>query len=133
MGADFKKKAYDDIKLSRNIIINVLLDKFALRVLNHLAYNREISGPVVASYLLRLFEYYTLSDNGKFLNPAILRKCLLDFVLHIYKTRSTINNLLRLPCQISTSLTIFDNYCYSGSRLSNFYLFMYKRVINIYP
>ncbi len=35
------------------------VDKFALRTFNRLVYDREISGPLAASSLLELPEYYT--------------------------------------------------------------------------
>ncbi len=69
-------------------------DKFALRAFNRHAYDREISGPLVASYLLGLSDHYTLSNNVKSINLAILRKRFPEYALHIYETRSTINDLL---------------------------------------
>ncbi len=72
------------------------LDKFALRTFNRLPYNRQISGPLVASYLLGLLANYTLSDNIKSINLATLRKCFLKFAMHIGKTRSTIDDFLQL-------------------------------------
>ncbi len=71
-GAAFKKKTYDDMQLSANVITNIPPDKFALRAFNHFAYNQGISGPLVASSLLKLPDHYTLSDNIKSRNLAIL-------------------------------------------------------------
>ncbi len=90
------KKAYDDMQLSANVITNMPPDKFALRAFNCLAYNRKISGPLVASYLLGLLDHYTLLDNIKSINLIILRKRFLEFALYIYETRSTVDDLLRL-------------------------------------
>ncbi len=86
------------MQLSTNVFINVPLDKFALRAFNCLRYDRVISGPLVANYLLGLPNHYTLLDNIKSINLAILRKYFPKFVLHIYKTRSTVNDLLQLRC-----------------------------------
>ncbi len=72
IGAAFVKKAYDDMQLSANVITNLPPDKFAFRAFNRLVYDREISGLLVASYLLRLPDHYTLLDNIKFINLAIL-------------------------------------------------------------
>lgn len=67
------KKAYDDMQsLSTDVILHVTFDKFALRVFNRLAYNQEINSLLVASYLLGLLDYYTLSNNMKSINLAIL-------------------------------------------------------------
>ena len=119
--------------LSANVITNVLLDKFALRTFNRFAYNWEISGPLVASYLLSLPDYYILSDNVKSINLTILWKCFWEFALHFYETRSSVNNFLQFRRQSSTPPTMFDCYCCQRSRLQNFCLFMYMRVISIYP
>ncbi len=96
MGAAFVKKAYDNIQPSANVSSHMTPDKFALRAFNCLAYDREISGPLVASYLLGLPDYYTLSDNVKSINLAILRKRFPEFALHIYKPRSNVDDFVRL-------------------------------------
>ena len=47
------KKTYDNMQLlSADVIIHMAPDKFVLRAFNRLAYNRKISGPLMASYLL---------------------------------------------------------------------------------
>ncbi len=133
MGLVFVKKAYDDMQSSANVVTNISPDKFALRAFNHLAYDREISGPLVASHLFGLPNHYTLSDNVKSINLTILRKRFPEFALYIYKIRSTIDDLLRLWHQTSAPPTMFDHYRCHGSRLQNFCLFVYMRVIGIYP
>ena len=35
-----------------------MLDKFTLKAINWLSYNHEVSGPLVASYLLDLLDHY---------------------------------------------------------------------------
>ncbi len=112
----FVKKAHDNIKLSANVITNVLPDKFAFRAFNRFTYNREISGCLVTSYLLELPDYYTLSDNVKSINLAIIPKRYSKFALHIYKIRLTINDLLCLWYQMSP-FVIFDHYYYYRSSL----------------
>lgn len=69
-------------------------DKYALKVFNLLVCNQKISGPLVASYLLGLSNYYTLSDNIKSINLIIFWRCFLIFALYIYKFRSTIDDLI---------------------------------------
>lgn len=95
MRATFVKKAYDDMQPSANIIIHVTFDKSAFRAFNRRAYNQEISGLLVACYLVGLLDYYTLSDNVKFINLAILRKYFSRFALHIYKSRSNVDNFVQ--------------------------------------
>ncbi len=126
------KKAYDDMQPSANVSSYVTPDKFALRVFSRLAYNRKISGPLVARYFLELPDHYTLSDNVKSINLAILRKRFPEFALHIYEPRSNIDDFVRLQRQISALPTMFDHYCCRGVRLKKFCLFVYMRVVNIY-
>ncbi len=44
-----------------------------------------------------------------------------------------VNDLVRLRCQISAISTTFDHYWGRGSKLQNFCLFVYMRIISIYP
>ncbi len=75
MVATIVKKAFDDHdKDSTNSPANYThsLDKFALKAFNRLSHDREISGPLVASYLLNLPDHYSLKVNMKTINIAFL-------------------------------------------------------------
>ncbi len=76
MGAAFVKSTYDESQPLSNTTspdTNVSLpDKFALRVFNKLAYDREISGLLVASLLLVLSEHYTMSYDIRSINIGLL-------------------------------------------------------------
>ncbi len=133
MGAVFVKKAYDNMQPSANVSSHVAPDKFALRAFNRLTYDREISGPLVASYLLGLPDHYTLSDNVKSINLSILRKRFPGFALHIYESRSNVDDFVQLRRQTSAPPTMFDHYHCRGISLQKFCLFVYMRVVNIYP
>ncbi|MCJ1345108.1 hypothetical protein MMC31_003313 [Peltigera leucophlebia] len=126
MGTAFVKKAYDDMQsLPVDIITYVAPDKFALRAFNRLAYNREISGPLVASYLLELLHYYTLSDNVKSINLAIVRQRFPEFALQIYKSRSAVDDFaIWYLCY----LTLDDHVKYYATNV----LQMRKSKINAY-
>ena len=119
--------------MSADVITHVALDKFALKVFNCLVYDREISDPLVASYLLGLPDHYTLLNNVKSINLAIYWKRFPEFVLHIYKLLLAVNDFVRLQYQTSASSTMFDHYRCQMSRLQNFCLFVYMRIINISP
>ncbi len=127
------KKTYDKVQSTANITTQVGPDKFALRAFKRLAYDREISGPLVASYLLRLPDHYILSNNVKSINLALLRKRFSEFALHIYEAMADVDDLVRLQYQISALFTTFDHYWGRGSKLQNFGLFVYMRIISIYP
>lgn len=68
MGIAFVNKAYDKVQSSANIIIYMKYNKFALRTFYCLAYDREISSSLVASYLLGQLDHYTLSNNVESIN-----------------------------------------------------------------
>ncbi len=116
-----------------NITTQVGPDKFAFRAFKRLAYDREISGPLVVSYLLGLPDHYILSNNVKSINLALLRKRFPESALHTYEAMADVDDLVRLRCQTSAPSTTFDHYWGRGSKLQNFCLFIYMRVINIYP
>lgn len=118
---------------SANIITYVALRKFALRAFNCLVYNRNISGPLLASYLFELPNHYSLLNNVKSINLAIFQKYFSKFVLHIYdKPRSNIDNFIQLWHQTSTFPTIFDHHYCWGSTLQKFCFFVYIYIISIY-
>lgn len=95
--AAFVKNTYDHIQLlSADIITYVAPNKFALKALNCLVYDREISHSLVPSYLLGLHDYYILSDNLKSINPTIFWKCFSKFALNIFKPRLVVNDFVRL-------------------------------------
>lgn len=52
-------------------IIYMAFDKFVFKAFNYLIYNQKINNLLVASYLLKLPNYYTLLNNIKFLNLVI--------------------------------------------------------------
>lgn len=49
------------------------LDKFALKAVNRLSYNQEISGLLVASYLLNLLNHYFPKVIVKIINITLLQ------------------------------------------------------------
>lgn len=108
-------------------------DKFALSTFNRLAYNREISGLLVASYLIRLPDHYTLLDNMKSINLAIFWKRFSEFTLQIYKPKLAVNDFIKLRRQISAFLSMFNHYCCWKSKLQNFCFFIYVHVVSIFP
>ncbi len=62
MAATIVRKAFDNH--DNNIATGpsnytLTLDKFALKAFNRLSHDREISGPLVASYLLNLLDHYS--------------------------------------------------------------------------
>lgn len=90
------KKVYNNIQQFTNIIIYILFNQFIFRAFNCFIYDQKIKDLLVASYLLKLLNYYILLDDIKFINLDILQKYFLKFVLYIEKIKSTVNDLLQL-------------------------------------
>lgn len=80
MSAAFVRKAYEEAVDKRLVnaptgAVRVLdIDKFALRAFNRLAYDREISGPLIANTLLDLPEFYTPHKTIRRVNLQALRR-----------------------------------------------------------
>lgn len=110
-----------------------LPDKFALKAFNRLAYDREISGPLVASTLLGLPDHYTRPCNVKTINIKLLRDRFPDFAIRSYNHTSNVDDFVRLRQQVKTPSTMFENYTARGNRFHNFCLYVYLRVVDVFP
>lgn len=64
------KEYHANLVNNKNLLF--ILDKFAFKVFNYFTYNYKISISLVASHLLQLFNYYTLSNTVKFINLRII-------------------------------------------------------------
>ncbi len=88
MDAVFVKSAYNESQLPSNTTspdTNVNLpDKFALRAFNRLAYDREISGPLITCLLLGLLEHYTMLCDVRSINIRLIRNRFLEIALGCY-------------------------------------------------
>lgn len=71
-----------------------IIDKFTLRTFNRLAYDREINGLLVASLLLRLPEYYTISYNIKLINIRLLNGHFYELTFDRYNQIRDENNFI---------------------------------------
>ncbi len=100
MNAVFVKSAYDKSQPPSNTTspdINVgIPNKFALRAFNRLAYDQEISGPLIASLLLRLPEYYTMPCDVKSINIGLLRSRFSEIALGCYNYNRDGDNFVML-------------------------------------
>lgn len=138
MGAAFVKNAYNQSQTIRDITTSYntktiagLPDKFALRAFNRLAYDRGISGTLVASSLLGLLEHYTMPCDVKSFNIGLLRSCFHELALYGYNQTRDGNNFVVLRQQTDTPSSLLDHYSARATRLRNFCLYDYVRVINI--
>ena len=94
------KSAYDQSQSTNNTnttdTIVEIPDKFALRVFNRLAYDREINGLLVASSLLHLPKYYTMPCDVKSINIRLFRSCFHEFAFDRYKQTRDGDNFVML-------------------------------------
>lgn len=135
MGATFVKNTYDQLQtINDTITINIIVrvfDKFALKVFNRLAYNWEISGPLVANSLLGLSKHYTILYDIKSINIKLLRTCFHKFTLNKYNQTKDGDNFVVLQQQTDTLSSFLNYYSAKRTRLQNFCLYDYIWVINI--
>lgn len=110
----------------------LVLNKFAFKNFNCLAYDCKISGILVACYLFVLQDYYTLSDNVKSINWGMIQRQFPDFSLQMYQHTSNIDNFVRLHYKEKIISMIFEYYSARDIQLNHFYFYIYTRVINIY-
>lgn len=110
----------------------LILDKFAFKNFNYLAYDCKISGTLVACYLLVLQDYYTLSNNVKSINWGMIQRQFPDFALQMYQHTSNIDNFMRFYYKEKIISTIFEHYSVRNIQLNHFYFYIYTRIINMY-
>ena len=110
------------------------MDKFALRCLNALAHDREVSGVQVASTLLRLPSYYT--NNYKFFRVNLwwLRKYIKAMIQHQeLEDNNTSDNMEEELCTYiagtTAPISVFDNYRWRGPQLASLSLYEYCMLV----
>ncbi len=137
MSAAFVKSAYDESQIPSNTTspdTNIgLPDKFAVRAFNRLAYDREISGPLVASSLLGLPKHYIMPCDVRSINIGLLRNCFSEIALGHYNHARDGDNFVVLRQQTDTPLSLLDHYFARGTCLQNFCLYDYVWVIIVIP
>lgn len=110
------------------------LDNFALRCFNTLSHDREISGVQVASALLNLPTYYTISQNFNRINLWWLRRYMRDLIEPVPIDASEPSDAIaEEPCTYGAGTTapvsIFDNYRWRGQQLACLTLFEYCMLV----
>ena len=105
-------------------------DKFALRAFNRLAHDREISGPLAASTLLQLPEFYTPKGfTLKKISTDLIRG---KFPALVFPGVYSVNRTLhRIGKSIKRPTTLFENYQWRGQELEGFSLFDYTKLVSV--
>lgn len=120
MGAAFIRNAHDkamkqhNAKDPGNQLHTIEFDKFSLRVLNRLAYNREISGPLAVSTILDLSEFYTPGKSLKRINMTALRLYFSKIIFQDVEDEEAADALFPLVNSRMMSTSVFNDYYYRG-------------------
>jgi hypothetical protein len=110
------------------------LDNFALRCFNTLSHDREISGVQVASTLLNLPTYYTISHNFNRINLWWLRRYMRDLIQPVpidagESSDAMAEELCTYRAGTTAPVSLFDNYKWRGQQLACLTLFEYCMLI----
>ena len=103
------------------------LDKFLLKAFNRLSYNRGVSGPLVAGFLLDLSDHYTPNAPIILINLFVLKT---KFLLLISRQNfNTTNDVARVNGGKVRPYSMFEHYQYRGLCFLQLSLYEYYRVI----
>ncbi len=132
MAAAIVRKAFDNY--DNNITTGssnytLTLDKFTLKAFNQLSHDREINGPLVASYWLNLPNHYFLKVIVKTINIALLQA---KFLLIL--NSQNFNQSDDIVCIDSTKIrlySIYKHYAYRDSAFDRISIYKYLQFVFI--
>ncbi len=105
------------------------LDKFALKAFNWLSHDQEISGPLVASYLLNLPDHYSPKAIVKIWNIALLQ---VKFLLILNgQNFNQLDNIVRVDGNKIRPYSMYEYYAYRGSALDKISIYKYLQFVSI--
>lgn len=91
---------------------NLEVDKFVLRALSHLAYNREINELLAANIFLGFPKFYTLEKSLKRVNLKNLWSYFPKIIFQDAKDKQAADNLISFSTSMMMATSIFDNHHY---------------------
>ncbi len=132
MAAAIVRKAFDNHdKDSTNSSANYTpsLDKFALKAFNRLSHDWEISGPLVASYLLDLPDHYFPKVNIKTINIALLRAKF--SLISNSQSFNQSDDIVRIDGTKVQPYSMYKHYIHRGSAFDKISIYEYLRFVSI--
>ena len=132
MAVAIVRKAFDnhDKDLTSTSVNYILtLDKFTLKAFNQLSHNWEISGPLVASYLLHLPDHYSQMKNLKMINIALLQAKFL-LILNSQNFNQS-NNIMQVDGSKVWPCSIYEHYAYRGFAFNEISIYKYLQFVFI--
>lgn len=137
MGAAFVRRAYEegaDQRMANTGVgaVRVLdIDKFALRAFNRLAYDHEISGPLVKNTLLELPEYYTPDRIIRRVNLRALRCRFKKIIFDVTDEENIVNDFVRFRRSRDVPSSSFEDSYFRGPELAHYSFFDYQKTISV--
>ncbi len=105
------------------------LDKFALKVFNQLSHNREISGPLVASYLLNLPDHYPPKAIVKIINIALFQ-ARYSLILNSQNFHQS-DDIVRVDGIKIRPYSMYEHYAYRGFVFDRISIYKYLQFVSI--
>ncbi len=105
------------------------LDKFALKAFNRLSHDREMSGLLVACYLLDLPDHYSPKVNMKTINIASLR-AKFSLILNGQSFNQS-DDIVRVDGTKVQLCSMYEHYAYCGSAFQKISIYEYLQFVSI--
>lgn len=123
------QKAYEDVQAKVMAITTLVryvdLDKFALQTFSRLVYKREVSGYLVASYLLSLPNHYSHDIKLRCINLNFICHYFISIIFHGSSIFQSSKDNATFTDFVQPLKFIFKYYQSSGAYLSKFCLYAY--------
>lgn len=130
MAAAMVRKAFDDHENQLGDgpgMYTPSLDKFALKAFNRLSHDREVSGSLVASFLLDLPDHYTPKTSLKSINLSTLRA---KFPLFLEGSDfSCTDDIVRVDGSKAKPYSMLEYYMHRGPAFRHICLYEYYRIV----
>ena len=105
------------------------LDRFSLKAFNRLSHDHQVSGPLVAGFLLDLPDHYTPDAPVKSINISVLKD---KFPLLISgQNFNTTNDVARVNGGKVPPYSMFEHYSHRGLCFLKLSLYEYYRVVSV--
>ncbi len=105
------------------------LDQFALKAFNQLTHDREISGPLVASYLLNLLNHYFPKAIVKTINIALLQ-VKFSLILNSQNFNQS-DDIVRVDGTKIRPCSMYKHYAHRGSAFDRISIYKYLQFVSI--
>ncbi len=135
MSAAIVQKAYEDVQAKAMATTTPVryadLDKFALQTFNRLAYEREVSGPLVASCLLDFPDHYSHDIKLWYINLNLICHCFTSIIFYRSSILQSLEDDAIYTGFAQPPTYILEHYQCKGVHLFEFCLYTYFATISV--